>query len=72
MWLRLWFALLCCSINGATKAAFMLAYENASQSQLLDLGRAPYVLYGVKYIYLVSLEANKAAFMLAYEKASQP
>ena len=25
------------------------------QSQLLDLGRAPYVLYGVKYIDLVSL-----------------
>ena len=28
--------------------------------KLLDLGRAPYVLYGVKYIDLVSLEVAQA------------
>ena len=29
--------------------------QNAGQSRHLDLGRAPYVLYGVKYIDLVPL-----------------
>ena len=33
----------------------MLQRQNTASGSHLDLGRAPYVLYGVKYIDLVSL-----------------
>ena len=55
--------------NGAKTSADGICYQlkgtpgsiKASQSQLLDLGRTPYVLYEVKYIDLVSLEAKQAS-----------
>ena len=47
-----------CERIGCLLSREMKAHTLSVNLNLLDLGRAPYVLYGVKYIGLVSLETS--------------